>query len=54
MTISLIVARLIVSVLLFVCVVLSFLPRFAADRLAGLQKNLTETIERRRAELERG
>lgn len=49
MTISLIIARFIVSALLFVFVVLSFLPRFAADRLAGLQKDLTETIERRRA-----
>lgn len=50
MTALLIAARVLVSVLIVVFVGLAFLPHFAAERLTALQKDLTETIERRRSD----
>lgn len=49
MTVLLIAARVIVSVLIAAFVGLAFLPHFAAERLTSAQMFLTEKIERRRA-----
>lgn len=53
MTMTLILARIVVSVLVVVFVGLAFLPHFAAEQLVVFQNFLTDKIERREADRRR-